>query len=151
MAQTKREKGLAFQRWAKKFLEERGWIVRNFTSIPKKIRKRNPKTGQWEEFWVYQNQDCFGADLIARQFDKVFDTTRLHWIQVSLDPGVQKRVEEFKKYFQSTFAGEQLQIWIKVKPGEVNIKRVVIANREAHVHDLGKIIRGKFYAKEEMK
>jgi len=145
---TKREKGLAFQRWIKKWMEGRGWNVRNFSSIPKMIKYKNPKTGQLEIRFISLKQDCFGADLVARQFDYVFNTGRLYWIQATLDSSVTKRIEEFKKHFKNTLDGESLQIWIKNKKGEVNIKEVIIFNKKTSVRDIGKIVRGKLFYSE---
>ena len=129
-------------------MEGRGWNVRNFSSIPKMIKYKNPKTGQLETRFISLKQDCFGADLVARQFDYVFNTGRLYWIQATLDSSVTKRIEEFKKHFKNTLDGESLQIWIKNKKGEVNIKEVIIFNKKTSVRDIGKIVRGKLFYSE---
>lgn len=126
---SNREKGLAFQREIKKFLEGRDWIVHNCT-----IGSR------WQK-----NRDIFGADLIARQWDTVFGVTRLLWIQATLDSHLQRKVDGFKKYFKDTMRGEELHIWMKTKGNEIKIKRVIILFREISIQDYGKIIKGKFY------
>ena len=146
--QTKREKGLAFQRWITKWMEGRGWTVRNFSSVPKMIRRKNPKTGRLETMFISLKQDCFGADLVCRQFDYVFNTGRLYWIQATLDSNIKRKVDEFKKHFKNTLDGESLQIWIKNKKGEINIKEVIVFNKDVSVRDVGKIIRGKIFYTE---
>lgn len=139
---SKREKGLAFQRWIKKFLEGRDWIVHNQTPTGRMIKIKG------KTIYVSQKNDIMGSDLIARQWDTVYGFTRLIWIQATLDSNVQKRVDEFRKYFKSTMYHEDLQIWMKTKSGEINIKRVIILDTEVSVQDYGKIIRGKFYQSE---
>ena len=140
---TKREKGLAFQRWIKKWMEGRGWTVHNQVPMGTAIKVRDNRT-----IFVSQRNDIFGADLIARQFDYGFGIGTVHWIQATLDSNIKRKVDEFKKYFKNTLEGESLQIWVKTKKGGVNIKEVVIFNKKASVRDIGKIVRGKIYYSE---
>ena len=139
---TKREKGLAFQRWIKKWMEGRGWTVHNQVPMGKLVKAGG------KSFYISYRNDIFGADLIARQFDYVFGIGRLFWIQATLDSNIKKKVEGFKKHFKNTLEGESLQIWVKNKKGEVNIKEVVICNKKTSVRDIGKIVRGKIYYSE---
>jgi len=136
---SKREKGLIFQRWIKKWLEERGWIVHNQTPCGRMIKIKN------RPIFISFRNDIMGADLIARQWDAVYGVNRLLWIQATLDSNVQKRVDEFKKYFKDTMQGEELQIWLKTQKGEINIKKVIILGEDTSVQDVAKIIRGKIY------
>lgn len=139
MAKTKREKGLEFQRWIKAWLEGKGWIVRNFPPTAKTIYNKKKK----KIVYISQKNDVWGADLIARKYKMLI------WIQASLDGHIQKRIDEFRKYFKEFGDNEQLQIWIKIKSGLINIKRVDLeeeAGISPIVTDMGKIIQGKFYS-----
>lgn len=140
--QTARARGLVFQRWIKKWLEDRGWLVRNFAPVPKAIWDKKKK----KLIYISVKNDVWGSDLIARK------EGRMLWIQASLDAHITKRVEEFEKYFKEFLADEDLMIWIKTDKA-INIKILsYMWNFEMKDHmfdiDIGKIIRGKFYVAE---
>lgn len=140
MGKSKRQTGLEFQNWIKKWLEERGWIVHNQTPVGKMIFIKGKK------IFVSQRNDIFGCDLIARK------EKRLLWIQGSLDSHIQKRIEAFEQYFKGLLGNEDLMIWIKTDKG-INIKSLYyIYNFEISESlrdiDIGKIIRRKFYSSE---
>lgn len=142
---TRRRKGTDFQRWIKKYLEERGWIVHNQTLCSKKVWI----AGEIRE--VSTRQDIFSADLIARKiknFNEPFvdDIKGLRWIQSSYSSNVKKRYEDFLKYFKFLLDGESFQLWIKTKSGQINIFDFTMdACRQT-----GKIIRRKHYGIKEI-
>ena len=132
-----RAKGNTFQVWIRRWLVERGWVVRNFplTIIPITVKGK--------KIFRPLKQDAWGSDLIARR------PGTLLWIQASCSGGIAKRVEEFKQYFSFLLPGEQLQIWIKTPKGIINISEV---DRELGIAvPLGKIIRCKWYVAEGVK
>lgn len=140
---TKREKGNAFQRWVKDWLEERGWLIRNFPMTSRMIKIKG------KMIFVKQNNDVFGCDLIARK------DRRCLWVQATLDSSVTKRQEEFERYLLKfdMLPGEDFLIWMKNEKGEINVKFVFMqANHTKGDHigimDIGKIIRRKFYCSE---
>ena len=140
---NKREKGLTFQQWIKKWLEERGWTVRNFSPTSKPIYSKKFR----KIIYVSVNNDFWGADLIARKLDRNNQIRQLV-IQASLSTGIQKRIDEFHKYYKKLMPGEMLQIWIKTDKGVINIKECFIAFNEIQTSDIGKIIRRKFFCTE---
>lgn len=152
MAKNKRAKGLEFQRWIKKWLEEKDWIVHNQVPVGKLIVVKGKK------IFISQRNDIFGCDLIARKDFKNnlnFSMVTL-WIQATLDSGITRKVEELKKFPWGRSLGDRVQVWLKTAKGDINIKElVIIFNQDLmksifEVKDLGKIIRRKFYACEGM-
>lgn len=137
-----RAKGNAFQVWIRRFLVERGWIVRNFplTIVPITVKSK--------KIFRPLKQDAFGADLICRKIAMNMMEPYVLWIQASCSGGIKKRVEEFQQYFKFLLPGERLQIWIKTPKG-INISEVDLELGLAI--PLGKIIRGKWYAAEGVK
>ena len=132
-----RRKGNEFQSWIRRWLEERGWVVRNF---PVSVQPRKTPKGL---IYCGQKLDVWGADLVARKF--INGQTELLWIQASCSGGISKRIGEFSEYFTSLCPGEHLQIWIKAKDGAVNIHHSDCPMMGANL--VGKIIRGNFYRK----
>ena len=136
-----REKGNDYQIWIRNWLQERGWVVRNFPVItrPPIIVPDKEHPGKMKKIWLHQDHDVFGSDLIAMK-----GKVRL-WIQSSLDEHIARRVGEFAKYFKGSGPYEILMIWIKRQKWH-SIKRVIIeAGGEILIADVGKIQVGKFY------
>lgn len=138
---SKREKGMEFQRRIRRWLMERGWDCVNIP--PRGILITDKKTKQ--KRFISLRNDIFGCDLIAR---KAF--TEL-WVQATLDRAVGRKIEELKKHLLMDSANIDTQIWIKVESGKINILEV--HKVEGHpeplqYREIGKIIRGKFYAAE---
>jgi hypothetical protein len=134
---TTRSAGNANQRWVADWLTERGWTVANFP-----VRNR-PLFKKGKIIYVRLNQDVWGADLMARKKMNPGDIYIL-WIQVAVNRGVKKRVDEFKKYFQFLLPGEHLQLWTKTGT-TWNVKEIPI-REGAEPMELGKIIRRKWYS-----
>lgn len=134
-----REKGNDYQRWIRDWLQERGWIVRNFpmTSRPLMLPDKK-KPGTKKLVWLPQNNDVFGCDLIARKSPLIL------WIQSSLDDHIARRLEEFQKYFKYLNPWEHVMIFIKrekwhsIKNCSMGTTGVIIAE------DLGRILLGRF-------
>lgn len=134
-----REKGNSYQRWIRDWLQDRGWMVRNFPMTSRPIMVPDEKRpGQKKMIWLPQNNDVFGCDLIGRK------CMMMLWIQSSLDDHITRRMEEFLKYFKYLGEWEYLMIWIKREKWH-SIKRVTIGTSGLMiVEDLGKIQKGKF-------
>lgn len=136
---SSREKGNAYQRWIRDWLQERGWTVRNFPMTSKPLLlpdKKNPAIKKL--IWLPQNNDVFGCDLIARK------EPLLLWIQSSLDEHIARRLDEFLKYFKRMGHFEYLMIWIKREKWH-SIKIVHIGGVGfMTVKDIGRIQAGKF-------
>jgi len=124
---NKRKKGLDFQDWIKKFLEEKGWTVHNQRPVGKLVGKN----------YISQRNDIFGCvDLIAKKENKP-----TIWIQASLSPNLEKRLKEFLQLGNIWNSEDLVQVWIKRKSGLVDIFQVF----GTELHLVGKIIRRKFY------
>lgn len=134
-----REKGNAYQVWIRNWLEERGWVVRNFPVIsrPPIMVPDKEHPGRMKEIWLRQDNDVFGSDLIAMK-----GKVRL-WIQASLDEHITRRVETLAKYYESLGPYEILMIWIKRDKWH-SLKRVYISGSIMKIEDAGKIQVGKF-------
>lgn len=139
---TKREKGLEFQRWVAKYLEERKFIVRNFPMSGKFVYIKDEKTGKPKRVYVSTKNDVFGCDLVARK-ESESRIKKVYWIQATLHPQLKKRLSELLKYFKFLLPGERVQLWVKNKKGEINIKELDLDNDK--FIEIGKIIRRKFY------
>ena len=138
-----REKGNAFQVWIRKYLEERGWVVRNFPCTTRPLFLPDPKDPKKKKtVFVRQSNDVFGCDLVARGSGLV------RWIQATLDTGKQKRAEEFSKFWKFTLRGESVELWMKKAGGEVEISEwSPVAGK---FKPLGRIKKGMFYPDEEI-
>lgn len=117
-----RASGNEYQVYVRKWLEERGWTVRNFPVIAKPIFGRGglPLTKDGKPLFSRMNLDVYGADLVARKGD------RLIWIQASMSSEIKKRLAEFSKYFTDLLPGEEVQIWLKKNGGRTNVLMVDI-------------------------
>lgn len=126
-----RQKGIQFQNWCAKWLQEQGWTVYNQTSTPRAI-----KTGRGI-IWVSGKQDLLGADILAlKKPEKVL------FIQATAHSAVQKRLDEFLKY-PWPLEHATVQVWQK-KDKEINIKEF----DGQKLVDYAKIIRRKLYRVE---
>jgi hypothetical protein len=140
---TARQKGLAFQRWIKSWLEERDWIVHNQTPMGRMIKIKAKR------IFISQRNDIFGCDLLALK-----EANRLLFIQATLDSNIKRKVEELQKYFQVKKYPFELdvQIWMKVEKDTINLKTVHFYGLDVKtnflVWDIGKIIRKKFFKSE---
>ncbi|MEO0097707.1 MAG: hypothetical protein ABIK78_06405 [candidate division WOR-3 bacterium] len=124
----KRKKGLIFQNWIKKFLEDRGYLVHNQKAGGRLVRNKS------RSFYVNTNQDIFGLfDLIAIKKNK-----KIRWIQATCDSSLKRRTEKIKKIPLSR-KYNSLEIWQKKKWGI----RVISINRRPK--EIMKIIKGKVF------
>jgi len=150
---TQREKGLAFQRWIKAWLEEKGWTVVNIPPRAFLIKDKKTKTARF----VSIRNDIFGCDLVSRktfvrttEAGKIYETREL-WIQATASPkaSIGRKIEEIKKYPFFIFA--DTQVWIKIDSGKVNVYKIFqdLAPEGLKSRQIGKIIYGKFYSLEE--
>ena len=140
---TPREKGNDFQCWIRDWLRDRGWTVHNFPMIsrpPIEIPDLK-KPGRKKLIWLSQDNDVFGCDLIAMK------GSRRIWIQSSLDEHIQRRLDEFAKYWTEIAPSEDLMLWIK---REKWISVFTIGPRGTRENKIllltpgGKIIRGRW-------
>jgi len=136
---SKRASGLAFQRWIKAWLEEKGWFVHNQTPAGRMIVIKGKK------IFISQRNDIFGCDLICLKEER-----KLLFIQATLDSNLKRKIDELKKYFSvKKYPYEvDVQVWLKTEKGEINIKQINIFPEREIVVILGKIIRKKFYSLE---
>lgn len=139
---SKREKGNSFQRWIRDYLQKKDWIVRNFPTEMRSLKIKDKKTGELKDIFVPRKNDVFGSDLIAMK------GLRIMFIAASLDPHINRRIEEFENYFKVRNSNVILQIWIKTDKG-INIKICRFFNGKLTALDYGKIIRGKFYSPQD--
>lgn len=133
MTKTAREKGQEFQRWIKKYLEGKGYIVHNMGLTGRMLYIKGKKV------YVSQKNDIFGCDLVAIKDELIYFT------QASLSRKTTDRENEFKKYFKKLATTTHVQLWIKTDKA-INIKEYY---PDKGLIDIGKIIRGKFYGLEE--
>jgi len=127
MKKSTRKKGLDFQDWIKRFLEERDWIVHNQKPMGKLIKGN----------YISQRNDIFGCvDLIAKKEEKP-----TIWIQATLNPNLEKRLKEFLQLGNIWNSEDLVQVWIKRKSGLVDIFQLF----GTELLPIGKIIRRKFY------
>lgn len=137
------KKGTDFRKWVADWLKERGYLVHNQPHFSKRVMIKDKETGEWKPMWVRTKIDIFGCDIIA------IKDTKLLWIQTTLDPHIKRRKEELTKYFDGGQVPGIVQIWIKVEPGEINIKEIRFLPPVVTDWNLGKIIRRKFYSAED--
>lgn len=138
---TKRKTGTRFEYWVRDWLVENGatsvhvagYVARVFRDKTGKIVTRNVKA------------DIFGCiDVVAKSERKTF------WIQATT--GTHKKEKENKLLeVDWNLDVEEVQLWIKRKPGEVDVfslESVKDGGSETYTRQLvlvGKIIRRKFY------
>lgn len=79
-------RGKEFQRWVKRWMEGKGWMVFNSTMRPRWV----PGSGEGRGVWVSKNNDIFGCvDLIGKK-----EGRRTAWIQATMDGHVERRIEK---------------------------------------------------------
>jgi len=138
MKDTRREKGLKFQKWVKDWLEEMGWVVHNQKPVGRMIKIKDKKTKKTKTIYISQRNDIFGCvDLVAKKENKP-----TLWIQATLHTGVGEK----KKALETVPWGKEdmVQVWVKREDGHVDIFMLGCDN----LHLIGKIIRRKFYKGE---
>jgi hypothetical protein len=129
-SKSNRASGREFELWVRDWFQERGYVVhvcgRKAVMIgPGKL--------------ITKGDDIFGCDCICLKADE-----KPLFIQATLDSGVQKRLDELKKYpWNLNFV--QVQLWQKTKTGDINVK---LFTGEAF-KDIGKVIRKKFYERRQ--
>jgi hypothetical protein len=152
MASKERERWLRFQRDICKWLRSRGFTAHNFPPRTKVIKLKSGKTVVRSE-----DQDVFGCDIVARKIYKAEGAIigfKEVWIQATLDTNVVKKIRQvseaplFPVAAVSNIDPVHTQIWLKRKGGNINIKQVVGIGERYEAVNVGKIIRGKFYAEE---
>lgn len=125
-----RRPGRAFEFWARDFLIAEGWSVKACARIPMRT-----SSGQ---VWM-KGDDIFGTDLVA-----VKPGQKTLFVQCTLDSGVKKRLEEIRKHAWE-LAHQQVELWQRTRPAEVNVKLFTGAD----FVDDRKIIRGRTYRRED--
>ncbi|MCK5127950.1 MAG: hypothetical protein KAR42_16955 [candidate division Zixibacteria bacterium] len=137
-----REKGNDFQRWIRDWLLDRSWTVRNFPMNSRPMNLPDPdRPGRMKLVWLPQDNDVFGCDLVAMK------GKRRLWIQSSLDEHIQRRLDEFAKYWNQFALGEDLMLWIK-REKWISVFEIAIRgmgkNKVLFLSPGGKIIRGRW-------
>jgi len=133
MKDKRRRRGLDFQRWIVKWLEERDWICENF--IPISIKK----VIRGKEMWVSKRSDPFGCiDIVGKK-----KYHRTLWIQATLHTGKKVKADKLMKVPWAEYA-DDVQIWIKRSTGSIDIYQL----DEGEFIQLGKILQRKFYKSE---
>lgn len=138
MKDTRREKGLKFQKWVKDWLKELGWTVHNQKPVGRMLKIKDKKTKKIKTIYVSQRNDILGCiDLVAKKENKP-----TLWIQATLHTGVGEK----KKALQTVPWGKEdmVQVWVKREDGHVDIFMLGCDS----LHLIGKIIRRKFYKGE---
>jgi len=128
---SKRNKGLEFQRWVKKFFERRGWTVHNETMKPIWIREK--KTG--EQKWVSGRNDIFGCiDLIAKK-----EHRGTIWIQATMDTHLERR----KKELERVPWGEADVVMIFMKRKNAEVRMIAYNTYTKTIDVVGEVKRGE--------
>jgi len=138
-----REKGNDFQRQIRDWLRDRSWTVHNWPMISRPpIEIPDPRNPRRKKLiWLKQDNDVFGCDLVAMKGPKRI------WIQSSLDEHIQRRLDEFAKFWDEIAPSEDLMLWIK---REKWISVFMIGPRGTRENKIlflapgGKIIRGRW-------
>lgn len=138
-----REKGNDFQRWIRDWLRDRSWTVHNWPMISRSPitipDKKNPRIKKL--IWLPQDNDVFGCDLVAMK------GSRRIWIQSSLDEHIQRRLDEFAKFWDEIAPSEDLMLWIK-REKWISVFVIKIRgqakNKFLYLAPGGKIIRGQW-------
>lgn len=107
-----------------------------------------------ERKFVSLRNDIFGCDLVARK--QLPGEFREIWIQATMGYRPGKKLQQVSAYpMPETSAAThdsliqiETHIWMKVESTQINIKRVTVEGGTTDLQDLGRIIRGKFYAAE---
>lgn len=120
-----RQKGNQFQHWCAAWLEEQGYDVYNQKTVV-----HHTKSGTW----VTLAADIFGCDIVAIKTGE-----KPLFIQATLHSGVQKRLDELKKY-PWPLDYVRVQLWQK-RGNVVNIKEL----DGQQLLDYKKIIKRKLY------
>ena len=150
---TDRERGMEFQRWVKRWLEQRGWDVVNVPPRGIMIQDKRTKARKF----VSLRNDIFGCDLVARKVWTLEKDGHDHfkeiWIQATMGYRPGKKLEQVSAHpvpriYPGTNVQIETQIWMKVESTQINIKRVTVEEGTTALEDLGKIMRGTFYATE---
>jgi len=137
MKDTRREKGLRFQKWIKDWLEELGWAVHNQKPVGRMLKIKDKKTKKIKTIYVSQRNDILGCiDLVAKKENKP-----TLWIQATLHTGLGEK----KKALQTVPWGkdDMVQVWVK---RDRNVDIFMLGCDSLHL--IGKIIRRKFYKGE---
>jgi len=131
---NKRASGLAFQRWIRDWLTEKGWTVHNQPPNTKMIKIKG------KPVFISRDNDIFNCiDLMCRKPDRM----PLN-IQATLHTGLGKKIEVLERVPWSL--AEDVQIWMKRENGVIDVKQLL--SGMGKTVDLGKIIRRKWYAAE---
>jgi len=128
---NKRKSGLAFQRWIRDWLQEKGWLVHNQTPAGRIIVVKG------ERKYVSQRNDIFGCwDLIAKKPDR-----SALYIQATSHKSLKEKIKQIDEVGMKYFKGDDVQIWLKRETGIIDIYN-------ASGDNIGKIIRRKFFSSE---
>lgn len=158
MTKSTRASGLAFQRWIKKWLEEKEYQVHNLIPKGKLLFIKGKKV------YVSMKNDVFGCDLIAKKRDQ-----KTLWIQATEHKSLKLKQQEIIKYIWNHNI-DDVQIWIKRESGMIDIYYLKYPIDYKHLIDkvpqetiddlmktcgdhfekLGHILRRKFYKSEEV-
>jgi len=145
MTKSTRASGLAFQRWIKKWLEEREYQVHNFTPKGKLLFIKGKKV------YVSVKNDVFGCDLIAKK-----PKLKTLWIQATEHKSLKLKQQELLKHAWN-LGVDDVQIWIKRETGIIDIYEMKYTVRkpnyqklktEEYFRKIGHIIRRKFFQRE---
>ena len=140
--------GNLFQNWVEKWIIKTypGAVVHNQKTASTLVKVRDYKTGELKDIWISKRNDILGCiDLLVIMPDKL-----PLFIQASVHQGVAKRIKELEQV-PWNFPHCHVQLWLKRKPGLVQIKEFNMFDSSYGLKDVAKIIRGKLHllAKEE--
>jgi len=136
---NKRQKGNQFQDWIEKWILENrpGAVIHNQKVFAKLVKIPDKRTGLLRDTWVSTRNDIFGViDLIA-----CIPGEPMCFIQATADSHIGKRQRELMTV-PWPWECCRVELWLKRKVGEIHVKRL---SEGGEFHDIGKIIRRKFY------